>query len=91
MAQLRVVEIHRSADCDWRLVRGGTTPPATAAATAATPATGRPIEPAPIMHEPRYLPLADMFANCLEQADTQTNADFAGEYSGRVVTLLQSL
>lgn len=90
MAQLQLVEIHRSADGDWRLVRGGSKPTATAVATAATPATGCPVETAPTMHEPCYLPLAEMFANCLEQADTQTNADFAGERSGRVVPLLWS-
>lgn len=75
---LRLVEVHRSTDGGWELVRGGLKPACAAAAAAATPATGAlPVPPADPGQPPRFRPLAALFAECLQQ-DSQMNAAFAG-------------
>lgn len=79
---LRLVEVHRSADGGWELVRGGLKPACAAAAAAATPVTGAlPAPPPDPGQPPHFRPLADLFAECLQQ-DSQLNAAFAGGRSG---------
>lgn len=69
---LRVVEVHRTAEGGWELVEGPPKP-------LQTFDTGGPAAAVAAAAAPTFLPLAALFAECLQQ-DSQMNAAFEREY-----------